>query len=222
MTSGTFILSAEYSGGESSLAIHRSSKNDSWDLVSEVSAPNRALENFIPTLDTMLTECSVQLSQITSLITTSGPGSFTGLRCCFASLKAFAMAGNKSIMIAATDELRALKWLETATTRPIRLLIATQMGQTKAVLTQYNLETHNISRAIVNSLPTTGNEPILLSQTTVLGHLAGNSGFQYVSLSAGELIQLISRATTRVTAAGTSEIGRLEPDYYGDRWVKTS
>jgi len=64
-------------------------------------------ELFLGALDSLLTSQGLTLEQVDRYLTTSGPGSFTGLRIAWSSLKAFALANGKPLLVVAGDEARA-------------------------------------------------------------------------------------------------------------------
>jgi len=68
-------------------------------------------EAFIPQLQSVLNETNISFNHISRLITSSGPGSFTGLRIAFASLKALAYGANIPLDVLSGSEARALSWV---------------------------------------------------------------------------------------------------------------
>lgn len=105
-------LSLDLSGDDGSLALHR------WNRVPDIE-PNlldeqtlsdrqKHCERLIDSLNFALLKTRLELSDVDRFITTLGPGSFTGLRIAFATLKAFAYALNKPLETLDASEVRAL------------------------------------------------------------------------------------------------------------------
>lgn len=78
-------------------------------LLEEVELPETQShsELFLGALDSLLAARGLTLEKIDRYLTTSGPGSFTGLRIAWSSLKAFALAHGKPLLVVPGDEARA-------------------------------------------------------------------------------------------------------------------
>ena len=102
-------------------------------------------ELFLGVLDSLLTSQNLQLGQVDRYLTTSGPGSFTGLRIAWSSLKAFALAHQKSLWVVPSDEARARAWLMKNPGQKISLL--TPLGKKSWVLSEFDRNGSRIADA---------------------------------------------------------------------------
>lgn len=99
------ILSLDLSSARGSLALHENGKciGEHW-LGEDYSHSEKVIDAVRELLG------GRNLREIDRWVTTSGPGSFTGLRIAMATLKAFSMAMNKPIEVLSGSEARALAW----------------------------------------------------------------------------------------------------------------
>ncbi|MBI1862087.1 MAG: hypothetical protein HYR96_14330 [Deltaproteobacteria bacterium] len=215
-----YSLSVDYSDTQPSLALNRLEGEKIGALVAETLASDHALETMLPSIDELLTKFGLGLIDIGLFVTTSGPGSFTGLRSSYASLKALARVHGQTILAVACDEVRALSWIE-MTGRNENVLLATQMGKTKAVLSTYRIGEGIVSRALIESTANLAT-PILTNETILFGVTADNRSLIHHPSRASDSARYASRAKSRILAKGAIEIATLEPDYYGDKWAHPS
>lgn len=205
------LLSLDYSNQTPTLAIASSEGR-----IEERATSAHALENLIPSLQTLLSNTSLQLDDLQCFVVGSGPGSFTGLRCCYSTLKALYLIHGKPIVTAPNDEVRAIAWRKTHP-HVSAITVVTSVGRTQAVVGEHLLNSGIISRRVVqkvNDLKT----PVLLNQPEVLGLREDNRTVFHYAGSAADLARYF-RATRGITIASSSEeIAELQPDYYGDRF----
>lgn len=90
----------------------------------------RHSELFLGALNELLEGEGVCLPEIDRYLTSSGPGSFTGLRIGWSSLKAFALTQKKPLVVASGDEARARAWLRQHPNHRGPLSFLTPMGKT--------------------------------------------------------------------------------------------
>jgi len=71
-------------------------------------------ETLLTELQSLLSSNGLSISDVSKWVTTSGPGSFTGLRIAYATLKAFSLATSKPIVTIEGPEARARAFFEEA------------------------------------------------------------------------------------------------------------
>lgn len=218
MKTTRYALSVDYSGPQPSMALHGWDGKSIGGLVATLPAGRQILEAFIPELKHLLEIRQVALHEIGVFVTTSGPGSFTGLRCCLASLKALSRVGGQNLATVAADEIRALAWLDQAPTLPQRLRVVTQISHAKAVILTYECHTRTMSRSVANAWTPLPNEATLLSQNTELGLLPNTPHTHYFPCRAAFVGTFFDRAQSAATAATLISQSQLEPEYFSDRW----
>lgn len=108
-----YWLSVDLSSPRGTVAIHNFNSTGSLTLIASrvITELGEHTEAFIPHLQSVLNETNIPFSHISRLITSSGPGSFTGLRIAFASLKALAYGANIPLDVLSGSEARALSWV---------------------------------------------------------------------------------------------------------------
>lgn len=102
-----FLLSLDLSSSRGSLALHRGEicLHEQW-----LGEDYTHSEQVIHGVQTLLSHENLKLGGLDRWVTTSGPGSFTGLRIAMATLKAFSLATAKPIEVMNGSEARALAW----------------------------------------------------------------------------------------------------------------
>ena len=104
----------------------------------ELGQPFQHSEKFIEVLDSLLKNNGLSLSALSRFITTSGPGSFTGLRVAYSSLKAFSIVQQTPIDFLWAPEVRALAyWMEHRYLSEIRVL--SRLSHSQWGLSQFSI-----------------------------------------------------------------------------------
>lgn len=209
-----YILSCDYSSQAPSIALF---DDHQIELLDEASVSPHALEDFIPSLDLLLKRHDLQTDRLSGFVTASGPGSFTGLRCCFAALKAMACVERRPITTVASDEIRALAWLNLHPETP-RVSVVTTVGKYKAILASCD-RSGNLVRTWLDCLNTTP-APILLDGTTLFTKEVHGKNVEVFTSSARLIGEYFQKARTSRRADTDAKRALLEPDYFGDRWKK--
>ncbi len=126
-------------------------------LLQEVQIENsqRHSELFLGALDTLLKNQKISLEDVDRFLTTSGPGSFTGLRIGWSSLKAFALASGKILAVVSGDEARARAWVrEKESTGEVSFL--TPMGKKSWVKSTFLLPKITLKETTITENGSTG------------------------------------------------------------------
>jgi tRNA threonylcarbamoyl adenosine modification protein YeaZ len=171
-------------------------------------------EALIPTIDVILKQEGIPLDRIRRFVTSSGPGSFTGLRVAFASLKAFSLITQAPVEVIEGHEARALAYVNAnpSLVSP-RLRIATAVTKDSYWLTVYSWEVgsglRKESEALSHSLDA-------LSDTTTLLAEAGAGG-NYFPLRAAHLGAALADAKSRATYASPEALSQMVPFYFGSK-----
>ena len=205
-------LSVDLSSSQGTLALHRwSDEKVKPELIMEkpVGDTFHHSENFLPALDTLLKESGVELSQLSRLVTTSGPGSFTGLRIAFASLKAIAMVHGLPIETLSSSEVRAMAY---ASGKPA---VVTQVASKRFSISKLPYDREDVIELADIMKTLVHGETVILDEKSdpVLF-----SAFQTVKfpLRAKYLGDFLFEASSRKTSSTLSEQIALFPNYFGN------
>jgi tRNA threonylcarbamoyl adenosine modification protein YeaZ len=158
-------------------------------------------ERLIATVEELLK--GVGLAGVDRFVTTSGPGSFTGLRIALASLKAFALATGKPIDTLSASEARALAWGKGPS------IVVTYVTKDRFVRAEYPPG----EELIVGAEALTGEKTFLVDERTPA--LQGVKS-EIFPLRARHLGEALARATTRKTHATPAELIAATPHYFGE------
>ena len=103
-------------------------------------------EKIIGSFDTIFQKNKFQISQLKKIITSTGPGSYTGLRIQLSTAKAFAFANNIPIVTVLSTEIRALAWLDEFPNKEnlTQIAIQTQIGNSKELCSFYEFKEKKI------------------------------------------------------------------------------
>ena len=206
-------LSLDLSSTCATLAIHKS-QGKALTLVAEaiVSADFNHSERMLSSLDGELKNLGLTLSQFSRFITTSGPGSFTGLRIGFASMKAFAFATGKPIETISGAEARAIAHGNFAEGQ--RVVVATTVARDRYARAEFKMgkKLALVSESIVAEAGLTDPKVLLLrdEKTPVL------SNSELFPLQAKHLGECLPTASSRKTHKTIAEWIAVSPEYFGD------
>jgi len=162
----------------------------------ELTDTQRHSELFLGALDSLLASQQLSLAQVDQYLTSSGPGSFTGLRIAWASLKAFALSNGKPLCVVSGDEARARAWMQDHPGHRGPLSTLTPLGKKTWVRSDFEISEANELKARDSQV----------TEDSSIGEL--------LTLRASQLA-LCPRPEILRTAA---EIAAAGPTYLGSRW----
>lgn len=213
MTSTSDIwLSVDTSTPAGSIALHR------WvdgrpSLLAEREADSQGnlTEVLIEQIEALLTQAGISLSEVDRFVTTTGPGSFTGLRLALASLKAFAFALEKPLVTVGAPEAR---WI--AAGRPESSVVLTHVTNEKVVVSRF-ASGALVSEAVERYEALGGETPsVALTDTRVDSkRLPAAWPTKGLPLRARHLTEAASTARSRRDHVSAAEQIALSPDYLG-------
>lgn len=126
----SYWLSLDFSRGAGSLALHLAEGDDRRLLATARLTRDLAqAETGLEVLSRLLKDCGVRLREVSVLLTSIGPGSFTGLRIALSTLKAFNHALQIPIETFSAAEIRALEAVERSNTNEVAVI--TNLGPQK-------------------------------------------------------------------------------------------
>ncbi|PZP84338.1 MAG: tRNA (adenosine(37)-N6)-threonylcarbamoyltransferase complex dimerization subunit type 1 TsaB [Azospirillum brasilense] len=114
----------------------------------------------VPTMDALLKAHSVEYAQLGHILTTIGPGSFTGLRIALACVHGVALA--HGIAVKSTTSLASVAWAISAETdAPARFTVALNAGKGEVFIQDFYQET---------GIPQAASEIALVQPDALLAH----------------------------------------------------
>lgn len=221
-------LSLDLSSSTGSLAIHRQTGNEVACLADEIIGQGfQHSEWLFSRLEPFLKGHSLNVQQIDRFITTSGPGSFTGLRVGLAAWKAVAMAREKPLELISGSEARALAWLsgEKHLELPTELTVLTHVSLDKYVQARFNILPFSQVKLITETVvqesafhtPIETGVKFLLDEKSRGENFSGVPAFQreIFPLRAKHLGTALTRATSRRSLVIPSDYINAGPEYFG-------
>lgn len=218
-------LSLDLSSARGTIALHEKklSSDPRFILEAGISGDFKHSEKLIPTLDKLLKSSNLRLSSVSRLITTSGPGSFTGLRIAFATLKAFAWACNIPIETISGSEARALAWVRMKNNIiPSNLVVLTRVAADRCLKVKFALEGWKISllseRVVVGTevfLPEDCRDIFLVDDVNKAPRADAGFEIHAFPLSAKLLGDCLLSAPSRMSHTSLEQWINLSPDYFG-------
>lgn len=172
-------------------------------LLGEVALPDggRHSESVLGAVQAALAQSGVTLAQVNRLITSSGPGSFTGLRVAHASLKAFYAA--LQIPVEFVDGHEARAWAFAKETGANEFAVTTRLTRDQILASDYRVQ---------------NGVPVLEKEEIVAAPPAGTRVDEEFPLLARHLAECLETAQSRQTAATPEAIAAASPRYYGSRF----
>jgi hypothetical protein len=219
------VIALDASGMSGSIAI---AEAGNMDVICESGLSSHTLECMLPKLDALLRENGLCIEQTSSFITSSGPGSFTGLRLCFSTLKAFCAVLKARFCYVDSAEARMLSWMEEQAAFRVgsltELVSITRIGASRVVVSRYNMNDRLISHAVSEvPLREVFSGPVLLDTQDLPGFTPSPARDRFLfPMKATYLIRAFSKAATASMVNSPAEISRLVPNYYGERSFLTS
>ena len=200
-------LSVDLSAQAGSLSLHRS-RAGALTLLAELDLEDggKHSESVLPAVAAVLSQASIAFDQVDRFITSSGPGSFTGLRIAFSALKAFAQASGKPFETVDGHEARALHWLE-RNPAPSRIAAVTAITRDSLLWTEFVPDANGVLVEREELLPA---EPEV------------NFPVARAPLKARHLAEALNQAKSRTRLKTTDGIAAASPRYFGARWEKSS
>ncbi len=222
-----YWLSVDLSSPKGTLAIHKATPHGDLELIASKTLTETGdhSESFIPKLELTLKENRLSLSQIHRFITSSGPGSFTGLRVAFASLKALAYGRKSPIDVLSGSEARALRWLKNQ--NPMthdEIQVLTYITADRFVAAQFKIDANNSYSFIEDKSYSDGSFlasgrsiAVLLDDRVARTSVPANPSILIASqpLHAEMLGEALLKASTRKTYQSVSDWIQLTPNYFG-------
>jgi tRNA A37 threonylcarbamoyladenosine modification protein TsaB len=220
-------LSLDLSSPRGTLAIHRYQPTAGLAAIySDVfTESGDHMETLIPHLERILVEIRVPPTHITKLITTSGPGSFTGLRIAIASLKAIAYVSKAPIELLRGSEARALTWWKNASKKQVQeIYVLTYITADRFVAAKFksnpqgNLQFENETSYSEWSFLSNSNSKIILLDERIKNSSVPQEFSSFVTrvpLHANDLASTLLEASSRKSYQSIPEWISLSPDYFG-------
>lgn len=219
-------LSVDLSARRGSLALHRfDGKCPSLVSEAELAHDFSHSEKLIPTLDALFAGAGVGLSDVGRFVTTSGPGSFTGLRIAYASLKGLALAVGKPIETVSGSEARGHAFAASRSDLAAgdRLIVATAVTRdrlARAVLVHDGKKACLAEETVVAASDLVPKGPgrsfVLLDEKA-----AHPSGIRF-PLVARQLAECLPWASTRETHGDPASLIAASPRYFGETRYRTT
>ena len=187
-------------------------------LEKELPGSNSHSESFLTELEKTLVGLGLRIDDLSPLVVSRGPGSFTGLRIAFATLKAFAWSGKKSLITLDGPEARAMAFQKKHQPQETSLAVLTYLTADKYVASQFKLSggrVEKISEDILSQeLPVPATTWVLTEERIpshfVKGHLKKAVVFP---LRSSHLIHFLEASTRKEISQ--EELFALSPLYFG-------
>lgn len=220
-------LSLDLSSSKGTLAIHQVTKGTKSILLSShtLTENGNHSERFIPQLEKCLNALSLSVSDLDRYITSSGPGSFTGLRIALASLKALAYVKTAPIDILSGSESRGLAWLnKNPDTQTKELFVITSITADRFVAGKFKRDASDQLHFVEDSNHTDWTFISHPQKTTLILDEKTNEialanlqleAIEKLPAHADQLGASLTRAKTRKTFQTISEWVNATPNYFG-------
>lgn len=229
LKSGEIWLSLDLSSLAGSLALHRRGEGGMEELGSTpLDRGGRHSEQLLVRCRDLLGDHGLTLNQVDRFVTTSGPGSFTGLRIALASLKAFAYSRNRPLELVSASEARLrAAWGELEL--PQECWVVTRAGRARFVVAHFladqgepRLISERLEEAPAPSKAPARGSYLLLDEGTAAEPLPPpwKAVARLFSLHARHLSLCLEQAQSRETAATPQQWMELTPRYFGTPYRK--
>jgi tRNA threonylcarbamoyl adenosine modification protein YeaZ len=165
-------------------------------------------ESVLPGIERVLKSAHLPFSKIDRFITSTGPGSFTGLRIAFSALKAFALATGKPVDLVDGHDARAWAYWAAHGTSPVR--VASAITRESFLVSRYDSAVAPfapVGREVVATLP---NDGLLLVERP-------EQPGTCFPLQARHLAECLLHAKSRRTLANPTDLAAASPNYFGSR-----
>lgn len=201
-SSGELWLSLDLSAPTGSISLH-SHQRGRVKLRAEVTLDDagKHSESVLTGIEATLAQAEVGLETVTRFLTSTGPGSFTGLRVAFSALKAFSMAGGQAIELLDGHEVLALHHLmHTAPHQTGEIRVATRVTRESLLVSSFRTD----GRA---GLDLVSEKVETVAGTAVLA-----------PMQARYLAETLALAKSRRTLTTLEDIAAATPKYFGSRF----
>lgn len=222
-----YWLSLDLSSATGTIALHLKTPGAPPNLLKQSTLGGNfsQSERLLGELAVLLGEKNVPLGRVDRFLTSSGPGSFTGLRIAMATVKAFCLAGGKKIEVLSGSEARARAW---AATQPCPLpwdeiFVFTHASMDRYVKAIFEVESENnlrfVSETLVTGFPTEtdGSAMCLLDERTQISAVPQDDTVkaEVFPLQASHLGACLEAAASRQTLTTLEAWIALTPRYFG-------
>lgn len=220
-----YVLSLDLSTKVGTLALHKLSLTQTTDFITEatVSTGGDHSEQLIPTLHRTLDSTGISLNEVGKLITSRGPGSFTGLRIGLATLKAFALSRNLPIVTVHGSEARALGWRQDRHSVQ-RVSVITQVAAQRYLWSQFSFHPHCqlegekiLEESELSILSIAENEILLTDENPPAYLVQRKIKTEAFPLRARHLAENYLECSTKKEYGNLQEWIELSPDYFGEK-----
>ncbi len=203
------ILSLNLSRPGTDLSLH----DEAFRCVAERQVPRSYshAEEVIPQIESLLAERDLKLQDLTRYVTCSGPGSFTGLRVAYATLKAFAFLTHRPIDCVDGTEARALAWAARHPKLSGELKVFSPLVPGRTVVARFLMRDGVLQKE--------SEEIALLHAEETIELLAPVPIQETFALTARFLVEGLALAQSRVTYEGFDRLAEASPKYFGDSFA---
>ena len=222
-----YWLSLDLSSPVGSLSIHErlGQENPRLLLSKIITTSGDHSERFVPALQEGLITTGISPKSFSKFVTSSGPGSFTGLRIAFASLKALAYNNLTPIEVLSGSEARALHWVRTQKLKNYKKIhVITYITVERFVSADFEIGSDGrlnlVSESSFNDWSFLEAHPTVAVLLDSRAHQIHSSQFKNNSifctdLTAELLGEALLSAQTRKTCTTIQEWIELSPNYFG-------
>jgi len=177
-------------------------------------------EKLLEELESALHKTGIGFGSIQEWVTTRGPGSFTGLRIAFSTLKAFAAVTQKTFVSVESPEARAQAYLlkMEPSLWPENLLVLSHLTAERYVLTYFDQKAGSLFK-IKELVATEANAqafaqcPVLVDSRIPQKFIQNSKMSCLVNLSSEHLCLAHQMKSRKVYAP--TELGSVVPEYFG-------
>lgn len=207
-------LSIDLSNRAGSFSLHER-RQGVWALVEAFSldGENKHSELLLDSLQSFLNKNKVTPAELTELVSSLGPGSFTGLRIAVSSLKGFSMAWNLPVFLVNGSEARGRAYRKRKSEFQEPLRIVTKVASQSYAVAKLSKdlvfqEDEALSLKEIEAFP----EFLLVDTAETEAALKGSKLFPITAEYLGEQLESCS---SKIEAKTFEELVKASPHYYG-------
>jgi tRNA threonylcarbamoyl adenosine modification protein YeaZ len=207
-------LAIDLSSNTGSLAI------GDGQFVHDIEVPGRMnhSEELLSTLEQLLHQHSYSLQNLKQILTTKGPGSFTGLRIAFAAAKALALSTGCEIVTLSTSECRSLGF-------QLPGFVVTGISKDKYLIENWSLaEKPTEPRTLTLEewkVESTQKESIYLIDSNTAAQTPAGENLILWPCKASFLLYALEKAKSKESFTSAEEQILCSPEYFGTTRFKT-
>lgn len=205
------ILAVDLSSPVASLALF---SNTTSVATQELAGRNTHSELFLSTVEELLSKAGWFFSDIEALVTSRGPGSFTGLRIAFASLLGFAQVKNWPLITINGSEARFRAYLREGGAMSADFRVLTKIATGRFVEARFDSQGQLLSEKEKTQLEELNSHTVIITD----GLVALPSVSQPVvvrALRAADLGAIACDAVSRREFVAASHFAGFSPEYFG-------